>query len=56
MGTATHFLDELVQWAQNQSDVRAVALVGSYARNAAMPLDEGTRRVVAEGHAGLVRT
>jgi len=32
---ATQFLNEFVEWALTQPDIRAVALVGSYARNAA---------------------
>ena len=31
----TRFLNEFVAWALTQPDIRAVALVGSYARNAA---------------------
>jgi len=29
------FLDDVTAWASNQPDIQALALVGSYARNAA---------------------
>lgn len=35
VGRLVSFLDELTRWASSRSDLRALALVGSHARNAA---------------------
>ncbi len=34
------FLDDLVDWVRSQPDIRAVGLVGSYARGAATPTSD----------------
>ena len=39
-GQVNQFLNEFTDWASAQSDIRAVALVGSYARNAATPTSD----------------
>ena len=35
VGKINQFLSDVTQWASSQSDIQALALVGSYARNAA---------------------
>lgn len=42
----------VAEWARDRDDVRALALVGSWARGARAatdPVDPGTRRVVGDG-------
>ena len=49
MGRVEQFLHDFREWASAQSDIQAVALVGSHARNAAT---EGRRSAMLEWESG----